>query len=189
VESLVRRLTGIVPSYLGLAWWGLVSPHLRESTPLLVHQAVVLGEQGVLLAMRRDLRGWELPGGGAAAGESGEIAVVREVFEETSMCVRVERLVGDYVRTGFRPHTARVYCCSAESGVPRGSGETSAVDWFDPQAPPTTLFPWYRRPLADALEAGPPRRRHEYLGIAAVLAGMAIDLRTRLYGAHGAPTL
>jgi len=175
---------GIPSSYLALAWWGLISPRVSESAPLWIHQAVVIGEQGVLLGMRRDLRGWELPGGEARAREAGECAVVREVFEETGVRVRVERHVGDYVRTGFRPHTARVYRCRAEAGVPRASAETLAVGWFDPQAPPATLFPWYRQALADALAAGPPLRRQEHQGIAAVLAGMAIDLRTRLSSAR-----
>lgn len=36
---------------------------------------------------------WVLPGGGVAHGEHPEIAVVREVFEETGYDVRVERLL------------------------------------------------------------------------------------------------
>ena len=57
------------------------------------------------------------------------------------------------------------------------------VRWFDPRALPSTLFAWYRAPLADALSGLPePVVRHEYQGVRAVLAAMGIDLRMRLSG-------
>jgi len=180
VEGLARRLGGILTSYTRIAWWGLFAPRLGARQPLWVHQGVVLGERGVLLGVRCDLRGWELPGGAALDGESGEDAVRREILEETGLRVSVERRVGDYVRTGFRPHTARVYACRRVSGEPRTSSETLAVGWFDPDRLPATLFPWYRVPIADALAMGAePVVRHEHQGAAAVLAGMRIDLRMR----------
>jgi 8-oxo-dGTP diphosphatase len=179
----MRRLGGILPSYLRIAWWGLVGPRLSEREPLQVYQGVVFGSRGILLGVRRDLRGWELPGGSALPGESGPGAVRREIFEETGVCVEVERRVGDYVRSGFRPHTAHIYACRHLSGEPRPSSETLDVGWFDPRALPATLFPWYRAPIADALASpGEPVLRHERQGIGAILAGMRIDLRMRLGG-------
>jgi ADP-ribose pyrophosphatase YjhB (NUDIX family) len=178
--GFVRRLVALVPSYARLAWWGLVSSRVREREPLVVHQAVVLSERGVLLAVRAELRGWELPGGGAEPGESGEAAVVREVLEETGVEVRLEALVAAYLRTGFRPHTARIYRCRAVAGEPRPSAETPQVAWFPTDALPETLFPWFRGPIADGLAAHTePVVRREHQGLSAVLAGMAIDLRMR----------
>jgi 8-oxo-dGTP pyrophosphatase MutT (NUDIX family) len=180
VEGLARRLGGLLTSYTRIAWWGLFSRHRVAHGPLWVHQGVVLGERGILLGVRRDLRGWELPGGAALAGESGEDAVQREILEETGLRVAVERRVGDYVRTGFGPYTARVYACRCVGGALRTSGETLALDWFDPHRLPDTLFPWYRAPIADALAAGAePVSRREHQGVAAVLAGLRIDLRMR----------
>jgi ADP-ribose pyrophosphatase YjhB (NUDIX family) len=176
------RIAAALPSYARIAWWGLVSPR-RERAPLLVHQAVIAGEQGVLLAMRAELRGWELPGGRAFPGESDEVAVRREVSEETGIDVEVVSRVGDYHRTGFRPHIARVYRCRLAGGAPRASAETPAVAWFDPNALPHTLFPWFRGPLADALAELPePVVVHERQGWRHVLAGLAIDLAGRWYG-------
>jgi ADP-ribose pyrophosphatase YjhB (NUDIX family) len=109
--------------------------------------------------------------------------VRREIREESGVEVEVESLVGDYVRTGFRPHRARVWRCRAVGGYLRPSEETLRAGWFDPSAPPETLLPWYRQPLADALARHPtPVLRQERLGPAAVLAGMRIDLRMRWRG-------
>jgi hypothetical protein len=48
--------------WLGVAGWGV---RTRAHDPRVLVQGVVLGEAGVLLALRRELRGWELPGGRA----------------------------------------------------------------------------------------------------------------------------
>ena len=176
------RVAAALPSYVRLAWWGIVSPR-RERAPLVVHQAVVVGEAGVLLAMRAELRGWELPGGRPFPGEGGDAALRREVEEETGLTVEVLAHVGDYCRTGFRPHTARVYRCRVTGGALRASAETPAVAWFDPVALPRTLFPWYRGPLADALAELPePVAIREHQGWRHVVAGIAIDLAGRWHG-------
>jgi 8-oxo-dGTP pyrophosphatase MutT (NUDIX family) len=174
-----RRLAEALPDWARVAWWGLVTGRTSERGPLTVHQAVVQSGDRVLLAVRRELRGWELPGGYADPGESGEAAVVREVREETGIEVAVERRVGDYVRSGFRPHTARVYACRARAGELRASAEMPVVRWFRRDRLPSTILPWYRAPLADALRGGAPVLRREHQGVAAVLAGLAIDLRMR----------
>lgn len=176
------RLAAALPSYARIAWWGLVTPR-RERAPPTVHQGVIVGEAGVLLAMRAELSGWELPGGAALPGESGEAALRREVAEETGLAVEILAHVGDYCRSGFRPHTARVYRCRVTGGALRASPESPAVAWFDPIALPRGLFPWFRGPLADALaELSEPVVIRERQGWRHVLAGMAIDLAGRWQG-------
>ena len=172
-------LAGALPAYLRIAWWGLLSP-MAEERPLVVVQAVVLGDRGILLSVRSDLRGWELPGGTPEGDETPEQALVREVREETGFEVAIERRVGDYRRTGFRPHTARVYRCRVAGGALRTSGETRAAEWFRPEALPITLFPWYLEPAADAMaSASGPVQREEHQGPKAIWAGMRIDLAMR----------
>ena len=63
--------------------------------------------------------------------------------------------------------------------------ETRLARWFDPIDLPETLLPWYRGPIADALDTRLPAGlvRRDRQGTASVLAGVAIDLRMRLWGA------
>ncbi len=181
LKILARSLVGALPSYLRIAWWGLAAPRLSERKPLVVHQGVVRGDAGVLLARRSELWGWELPGGAAQPGEAGEQAVAREILEETGVCVRVEGCIAVYERSGFRPHRAYIYRCSARGGVVRPSPETPRVSWFDPRALPDTLFPWCRGPLADALSNSDVLlERAEHQGVSTVLQALSIDLRMRI---------
>lgn len=160
-----------------------LGPRARERAARVVVQAVILGPKGVALTVRSDLRGWELPGGNLGPGEEEVPGLVREVKEETGLDVVVEGLVGTWSRSGFLPHRARIYRCRPVGGELRPSRETPRVAWWDPRRPPTTLFPWYREPLAVALEErGEPVERQERLGARAIGAGFAIDLRMRWSG-------
>jgi ADP-ribose pyrophosphatase YjhB (NUDIX family) len=181
VLRLAGEFASALASYTRIGWWGLVSPRVSERTPLVVTQGVIESDQGILLAIRHDLRGWELPGGTLEEGELPEEALRREVREETGLEVEVLRHVGDYVREGFRPHTARVYCCRPTGGALRTSDETRALRYAPPDDLPETLFPWYRQPIADALERrDEPVTRHEQQGPATILAALQIDLRMRI---------
>ena len=178
---LARDLVGAAATYLEIAWWGLVSPRLSESVPLIVVQGVVCSERGLLLAVRSDLRGWELPGGTLEPGEQTEQTLRREIREETGLEVEIEAHVGDYKRSGFRPHTARVYRCTIAGGALRTSAETRRLEWFAQDDLPDTLFPWYLRPIQDAFAERPePVERSERQGVAAIVRAIQIDLRMRV---------
>jgi 8-oxo-dGTP pyrophosphatase MutT (NUDIX family) len=142
--------------------------------------------QQVLLSIRSDLFGWELPGGTLEAGETASEAVIREVREETGLDVDPVRHVGDWARRGFRPHTARVYVCRVRGGIETPSHETPRLAWFDVDALPEALFPWYHEPLRAALMSGDsPIDRENVQGIATIWQAMKIDLVMRW---HGLPT-
>ena len=185
-RSRFGRLAGGLTSHARTAWWGLVAPWTTESRPLVVVQAVILRDREarqVLLSLRSDLFGWELPGGTPEAGESAEQALVREVREETGLEVAVEARVGDWTRRGFRPHRARVFRCRVIGGALRPSGETPRVGWFDAESPPEALLPWYREPLAVArIPALEPVTRLEWQGWPAVWRAFQIDLKLRWRG-------
>lgn len=194
------RLWGGLADYARTAWWGLVAPRVSESRPLVISQAVILrsaagspdecgdGETStppleVLLSLRADLFGWELPGGTPLAGEEAEETLLREVREETGFEVVVDRHVGDWTRTGFRPHIARVYRCRVVAGQLTPSSETPRVGWFSVDALPDGFFPWYLAPLARALPGtAEPVVMSESQGLRTVWQAMKIDLGMRWRG-------
>jgi ADP-ribose pyrophosphatase YjhB (NUDIX family) len=176
-------MLGALPAWATVAWEALAPRAVGGGGRPRVVQAVVRCERGVLLATRRELQGWELPGGEVNAGESDEAALVREVREETGLDVAIERLVGVYERSGFRSHTAHVFACRPTGGALRSSGETPTVAWFDPARLPDGIFPWFRVPLDDALAGhAEPVRRRDHQGLAAILVGARIDLASRWNG-------
>jgi 8-oxo-dGTP pyrophosphatase MutT (NUDIX family) len=183
------RFRGGLEDYARTAWWGIVSPRVTERGPLVIVQAVILRpsqagtSQEVLLSVRSDLFGWELPGGTPEPHETHDQSLVREVREETGLDVEVEAHVGDWVRRGFRPHTARIYRCRVLGGLERPSHETPRVRWFDVERLPEALFPWYREPLAYSLApVDSPVERTESQGLATIWQAMKIDLVMRWRG-------
>lgn len=177
---MLRALASALPDWARVAWEALAPRAAGGVGRAVVVQAVVRGPGGVVLCERRELRGWELPGGAVRPGEPDEEALRREVREEIGLEVAVERLVGEYVRSGFRAHVARVYLCRVAGGQLRPCREAPRCEWFPPEALPEGIFPWFRGPLEDALcELPAPIARSERQGAAAILAGMRIDLATR----------
>lgn len=181
-----RRLLGALPAYAHVAWEALAPRGVGGAGRARVVQAVVRAEAGLLLCTRRELWGWELPGGTVRPGERDEDALAREVREETGVDIVVERRIGVYERSGFRSHVAVVHLARVAGGRLRASSETPRVAWFRADALPATIFPWFRVPLEDAL-AGHPEVvvRRERQGLGAIWAGARIDLATRWAGDTG----
>ena len=178
---LAGRLARAFPDYLHTGAWAISRLFGSSGAPLVIVQGVVLSEEGVLLAVRVEPRGWELPGGHVEVGEDDECALVREVREETGIEISVGSLVGEYHRSGFLAHMARVYRCRPVGGLIAPSLETPRVRWWDPQAVPDTLFPWCRQPLRDGLDRlDRPVLRHQHQGMSEVITSVKIDLRMRL---------
>lgn len=117
--------------------------------------AVILDEHGrVLLVNHRYGRlNWELPGGGAEAGESIVDTALREVLEETGLAVEAEHTTGIYDDTEadmlhfvFRCRsrgTAPVPCPDAE--------EISECAFWSPAALPRPISDFTIRRIGDAL--------------------------------------
>lgn len=97
--------------------------------------------QKVLLTRRTDNGQWCLPGGRMEPGESAVEACAREVWEETGLRIRVERLIGVYSNThrlieyadGNRFHVVAMNFEAEPIGGELGlSDETSDFGYFSP---------------------------------------------------------
>ena len=129
-----------------------MSPYLRElrrhvgSSMVMVPgvSAVVFNDAGeILLGRRSDDGRWSLLAGGVDPGEQPADAIVREVFEEAAVDVRVDRVLGlalhpvtypngdqcEYLNVWFR--------CTAVGGEARvNDDESLEVRWFAVDALP-----------------------------------------------------
>jgi 8-oxo-dGTP diphosphatase len=71
---------------------------------------------------------WGLPGGGLEYSETAEDAVIREVWEETGLKVRIEKLLLN--RTVPPDKFAMYYLCTITDGVFEPSDEVSEYGYF-----------------------------------------------------------
>src|SRR6266581_5731115 len=97
--------------------------------------ALIFDGERVLLAHRRDIDWWNLPGGGMEVGETVDEAVCREVREETGLEVEVERLVGVYSKPQ-KQEVVLTFLCQITGGTLHTTEETSESRYFAPDALP-----------------------------------------------------
>jgi 8-oxo-dGTP diphosphatase len=111
----------------------------------------IIEEQGkILLARRRDIGWWNLPGGGMESGEAVDDALHREIMEEVGITVTIEYLVGVYSKPQ-KNEVVLTFWCHPRSGSPTTSDEVSEVGWYSLKELPTPLLPKHRQRIIDAL--------------------------------------
>lgn len=111
--------------------------------------AIIHDELGkVLLQKRTDEDQWSLPAGAINLGETPAMAIVREVWEETSLKVKPIQILGVFSGNDFRytyPNGDRVeymvclFKCEVIKGtkIMRGrDGETAYLQYFNPDCMP-----------------------------------------------------
>lgn len=116
--------------------------------------ALIFNEGRVLLALRRDIDWWNLPGGGMEAGETVEEAVCREVREETGLDVEVEYLVGVYSKPQ-KQEVVLTFQCHSIGGTLTATEESRECRYFSPDALPVNMLPKHRQRIEDALLHAP----------------------------------
>ena len=112
--------------------------------------ALIFDDGRVLLAHRRDIDWWNLPGGGMEIGETLAEAVRREVMEETGLEVQVERLVGVYSKPQ-KQEVVLTFRCRVTGGELQATEESRACTYFPPDALPRNTLPKHRERIMDAL--------------------------------------
>lgn len=122
--------------------------------------AVFDGQGRILLHKRTDNELWGLPGGSIETGERADESIVREVLEETGFEVEVVRLVGvysdpqlttiTYPNGDVASYVSLLFECRVLGGSPILSDESSAVDWFPPDALPQPFMQGHVPRVKDA---------------------------------------
>lgn len=112
--------------------------------------ALIFHEGNILLAHRRDIDWWNLPGGGMEAGETVDEALRREVYEETGLEIEVGQLVGVYSKPQ-KQEVVLAFRCQVRAGEPRETDETSECRYFPADALPSNTLPKHRERVEDAL--------------------------------------
>lgn len=130
---------------------------LRRATTTV---AVFDAQGRILLHRRTDNGRWALPGGAIEIGETAEQTAVREVREETGYEVRVVKLVGiysdpqhttiTYPEGDTVSYVSLLFECELTGGEPTTSDESSAVEWFPPDALPEPFHPGHVPRVQDA---------------------------------------
>src|SRR5947209_5604810 len=95
--------------------------------------ALIFDGEHILLARRRDIDWWNLPGGGMEVGETVDEAIVREVCEETGLEVRVEQLVGVYSKPQ-KQEVVLTFRCAVTGGALSETEESRECRYFLPSA-------------------------------------------------------
>src|SRR5437899_12134334 len=100
--------------------------------------AIIFAAGRVLLALRRNIDWWNLPGGGMEPGETVDEAMRREVREETGLEVEVERLVGVYTKPQ-KQEVVLTLRCRAAGGALRETEESRECRHYAPDTLPVKL--------------------------------------------------
>lgn len=112
--------------------------------------ALIFNEGKVLLAHRRDIDWWNLPGGGMEEGETVDEALCREVLEETGLEVEIGQLVGVYSKP-LKQEVVLAFRCQVLNGSPHETEEMRECRYFAPDALPPNTLPKHRQRVEDAL--------------------------------------
>lgn len=118
---------------------------------------VIVSSEDRILMVKRDIEPmmgrWSFPSGYVDRGEVVEDAAIREVWEETNVEVRLDRLLGVYSGEGA-PVVLVAYAARVNGGSAEAGDETQAVEWFPSDKLPPLPFPHDEEIMADWRSAG-----------------------------------
>ena len=122
---------------------------------------VVVRDDGrVLVVQRRDNGRWEAPGGVLERGETFEEGVRREIAEETTVTVEVQRLTGVYKNLTLGV-VALVFRCHSIAGEPTPTAEAQQARWMTPAEVVAHMAPAFSIRVLDALGDVATSRAHD----------------------------
>lgn len=118
----------------------------RPETPSLAADTIIElvdrpGRPILLIKRKYEPLGWAIPGGFVDIGESLERAAEREALEETSLVVRLTRLLGVYSdpQRDARGHTVSAVFIAEAQGEPRAEDDAESCGIFGLDELPSPL--------------------------------------------------
>ena len=121
--------------------------------------AVIRNDDGQLLLQEKSGEVWSLPAGAIEPGETPEVAIRREVLEETGLAVEPVKVLGVFGGTEFRyaypngdvvEYTVVLFRCHIlERGADALDPETKSLRYFSEAQMPKLAIPYPRSALFD----------------------------------------
>ena len=115
----------------------------------------------VLLVKRRDMPVWVLPGGHIEISETPEVAVIREVLEETGYNVSIIKKVGEYSYHNNNK-IQYTYLCRIIGGEATLSKESKLVEYYNLDKLPDLISPYAPKMIHDALSNSNEIVKHQF---------------------------
>lgn len=119
---------------------------MKPVTPLITVDIIIelidFDNKFVLIERYDEPHGWAFPGGFVDIGESLEDAAIREAFEETSLTVTLNTLLGMYSKPDrdHRGHAVSAVYVATASGAPFAADDAKNSDIFTFDSAPHLVF-------------------------------------------------
>jgi len=119
---------------------------MKQKSPVLTVDGILIEDYSILLVQRKHppFQGiWALPGGFVEYGEKTEDAMVREIFEETGLKIKIRLLLGVYSDPHRDPrgHTVTVaYLVDRVDGALNAGDDAMGVKFFKKNELPALAF-------------------------------------------------
>ena len=126
IKIILLKIWRILPSLIQ----GILSRFVRPLFQVF-SAAVIFNDKKEILLVKltyQRFHPWGLPGGSLEYGESPEDAVIREVWEETSLKVEIEKFL--FVKTWAPDRVGMYYLCNIVDGEFQPSEEVSEIGYF-----------------------------------------------------------
>ena len=136
MTKVLLRVWRTFPLWVHVLAMRMFRPRFRAAVA-----AIIFDNQGRILLFKHTYRKfeWGIPAGGLEYGEQPEKAIIREFFEETSMQIKVEKLL--FAESSKADHNiSLIFLCKIVSGSFKESLEISEMKYFDVNDLPHMLF-------------------------------------------------